>query len=219
MFRGATTEIEQRAFLMYYLCSMKLRLPSLVSLPVLGFALAACRAPLPSEADLDRAYKHSQTLAQQDIAELDRRRAKGEITEREYTVARQGILDKVTARANDVVLTQTALVQSRRQAMGLPTPENPQDIGVPQAGTLATGTARRQFNDSGGADGTGAGLGFLPGGSIGIPSNGIGGTAPVAAVAQPVATVVTTTTIAPAAPPPRASSPAVVPAGNTGRGH
>ena len=198
---------------------MKFRLPSCLCLPALGFALVACRGPLPNEADLDRAYKHSQALAQQDIAELDRRRAKGEISESQYTVARQGILDKVTSRANDVVLTQTALVQSRRQAMGLPTPENPQDIGVPQAGTLATGTARRQFNDSGGADGTGAGLGFLPGGSIGIPSNGIGGTAPVAAVAQPVTSVVTTTTVVRAAPPPAASSPGVVPAGNTGRGH
>ncbi len=220
MFHGATTEIEHRALLVYYLRSMKFRLPSCLCLPALGFALVACRGPLPNEADLDRAYKHSQSLAQQDIAELDRRRAKGEISEGQYTVARQGILDKVTARANDVVLTQTALVQSRRQAMGLPTPESPQDISVPQAGTLATGTARRQFNDSGGADGTGAGLGFLPGGSIGITNLGIGGGAgPVTAVAQPIAPVTATNVVR--APAPSAGSPisSPVPAGNTGRGH
>ncbi len=168
----------------------------------MGASLVSCRGPLPTEADLDRAYKQSQALAQQDIADLDKRRARGEITASDYTEMKKEITDRIAARANEIVLTQHALVQSRRAAVGLPTPETPQDISVPQAGTLATGTARRQFNDSGGADGTGAGLGFLPGGSIGLGqqfSGGGGAVAPVTAVAV--------------APPPAAVSRPAVSAG------
>lgn len=168
---------------------MKLRSRSFLCLLALGSGLSSCRGPLPTEADLERAYKHSQSVAQQDIADLDARRARGEITAAEYVTLKREILDRVTARANDIVLTQTALVQSARQATGLPTPETPQDITVPQAGGLSTGTARRAFNDSGNADGTGAGLGFLPGGTIGVGTfagyNGVAA-APVVAVAQPV---------------------------------
>lgn len=187
---------------------MKFRGLSCVCLLALGAGLVSCRGPVPNEADLERAYSQSQVLAKQDIAELDQRRARGEITSAEYVEMKQAISDRITARANEIVLTQHALVQSRRQAVGIPTPENPQDISVPQAGTLATGTARRQFNDSGGADGTGAGLGFLPGGSIGLGSQygggGGGAVQPVTAVAAP--TVVSAPPVA-VAPPPAGVTP------------
>ena len=166
---------------------MKICGQSILCLLALSSGLVSCRGPLPSEADLDRAYKYSQKMAQQDIQELDNRRAKGQISNTDYIVAKQEIMDRTTARANELVLTQTALVQSSRQATGLPTPETPQDISVPQSGSLSTGTARRSFNDSGGnADGTGSGLGFLPGGSIGLGLAGYNGVAgaPVVAVAQ-----------------------------------
>lgn len=194
---------------------MKLRFPSLVCLLALGAGLVSCRGPLPNEADLDRAYSQSQSLAKQDIADLDQRRARGEITTAQYQELKQAIMDRVTARANEIVLTNQALVQSRRSAVGLPTPEAPQDITVPQAGTLATGTSRRQFNDSGGADGTGAGLGFLPGGSIGLGDQSYGGggaVAPVTAVQGPV--VSAAPAIRPAAPTPVG----VAPAARGGRG-
>lgn len=162
----------------------------------MGVSLVSCRGPLPNEADLDRAYSQAQNLAKMDIAELDQRRARGEITQEEYVRMKQEINERITARANEIVLTQHALVQSRRQSVGLPTPENPQDISVPQSGTLATGVARKSFNDSGGADGTGGGLGFLPGGSIGMGQQGyVGGpAAPVTAVVTgPPPTVINTT--------------------------
>ena len=184
---------------------MTIRRWSLLCLLALGAGLVSCQGPLPNEADLDRAYKQSQALAQQDIADLDQRRARGEISGEQYREMKQQIVDRITARANEMVLTQTSLVQSQRQALGLPTPESPQNIAVPQAGTLATGTARRQFNDSGGADGTGAGLGFLPGGSIGIPNHGIGlgygAVAPVTAVAVAPPAAASAISSAPALPP------------------
>ena len=176
-------------------------------------SLASCRSPLPNEADLDHAYKQSQALAQQDLADLDQRRARGEISATQYAEMKQAIMDRITARANELVLTQQSLVQSRRQAVGLPTPEAPQDIAVPQAGTLATGTARRQFNDSGGADGTGAGLGFLPGGTIGMGGQNFGSSGsagPVTAVAVAPAPVIGGTISS--APTPTGFAPAPGPA-------
>ncbi|MDB6075499.1 MAG: hypothetical protein JWO89_3139 [Verrucomicrobiaceae bacterium] len=179
---------------------MMLRSRPVLCLLAMGVSLVSCRGPLPNEADLDRAYVQAQNLAKRDIAELDQQRARGEITPEEYVRMKQAINERTTARANEIVLTQHALVQSKRQSVGLPTPENPQDIGVPQAGTLATGVARKAFNDSGGADGTGGGLGFLPGGSIGLGQQGyVGGpAAPTTAVASAAPTVIS-------APPPRAA--------------
>ncbi len=173
---------------------MMFRCRPVLCLLAMGVSLVSCRGPIPNEADLDRAYTQAQNLAKQDIAELDQRRARGEITQEEYVRMKQEINARIAARANEIVLTQHALVQSRRQAVGLPTPENPQDIGVPQAGTLATGVGRKAFNDSGGADGTGGGLGFLPGGTIGLGSQGyVGGpAAPVTAVATAAPTVIST---------------------------
>ena len=186
---------------------MKFRGLSCVCLLSVGAGLVSCRGPVPNEADLDRAYSQSQVLAKQDIAELDQRRARGEITSAEYVEMKQAISDRITARANEIVLTQHALVQSRRQAVGIPTPENPQDISVPQAGTLATGTARRQFNDSGGADGTGAGLGFLPGGSIGLGSQYGGGGGAVQLVTAVAAPTVVSAPPVVVAPPPAGVTP------------
>ena len=188
----------------------------------------SCRGPLPSDADFERAYKQSQKLAQQDISELEARRARGEISAAEYVQMKRDIMDRITARANEMVLTQTALVQSSRQAKGLPTPETPQDITVPQAGSLSTGTARRSFNDSGNADGTGSGLGFLPGGTIGAGFeagfNGIAAApvtavaiAPVAPVAAPVVAAPTGVTASRPAPSAGAGAGASAPAGG-GRG-
>ena len=136
--------------------------------------LASCTGPVPTERDLDNAYRQSMALAQQDIAALAQRRAKGEITAAQYAEQKQAIEDQVTARANDMVLTQHSLVESQRQAQGLPTPSNPQNITVPQAGSLSTGSTQRRFNDgdSGGFGAPPPGAspelsgGYTPGGGV-----------------------------------------------------
>jgi hypothetical protein len=137
-----------------------------------GFA--SCVGPVPNERDLDHAYQRSMTMAQQEITELDVRRARGEISATDYAMQKQAILDRVLARANDMVLTEHSLVESQRQALGLPTPSSPQVIVVPQAGSLATGSTQKRFND---ADATGFGAGpqtalqdlsggYTPGGGV-----------------------------------------------------
>ena len=144
------------------------------SLVAIVAGLASCTGPIPSEKDLDHAYQQSQSMAQQEIAALDQRRARGEISAADFVEQKRILLSDVTARANDMVLTQHSLVESRRKAVGLPTPGNPQTIVVPQAGSLATGSTQKRFND---ADATGFGAGpqtgaqelsggYTPGGGV-----------------------------------------------------
>jgi len=145
-----------------------------LSLVAIVAGLASCTGPIPNERDLDHAYQQSQTMAQQEIAALDLRRARGEISAADFAEEKRILLNDVTARANDMVLTQHSLVESRRKAVGLPTPGDPQSIVVPQAGSLATGSTQKRFND---ADSTGFGAGpqtaiqelsggYTPGGGV-----------------------------------------------------
>ncbi len=145
-----------------------------LSVLALAGGLSSCVGPVPNEQDLEHAYQRSKVMAQQELADLDARRARGEISAADYAEQKQIILSQVAARANDMVLTEHTLVESQRQALGLPTPANPQTIVVPQAGSLATGSTQKRFND---ADATGYGAGpqnavqelsggYTPGGGV-----------------------------------------------------
>ena len=145
-----------------------------LSVLALAGGLSSCVGPVPNEQDLEHAYQRSKVMAQQELADLDARRARGEISAADYAEQKQIILSQVAARANDMVLTEHTLVESQRQALGLPTPANPRTIVVPQAGSLATGSTQKRFNE---ADATGYGAGpqnalqelsggYTPGGGV-----------------------------------------------------
>jgi uncharacterized membrane protein len=108
--------------------------------------LSACSSPVPDANDLTKFEKQAEQLAQHDIEMLDAQRASGEITEYEYNARKQALLANIHDRAIDALWTHHAIDQAERKAMGLPTPDKPQDINVPTADSLPTGSERRAFN-------------------------------------------------------------------------
>ena len=118
-------------------------------LPALATAalLASCAQRLPDVADFDRCYQRAEQLAQGEFQDLDRRRSSGQLDDASYQQQKAALKDKVNQRAIEMAWTTHSLETTQRASMGIPTPGNPQDIVVPQAGTLATGGDYRRFND------------------------------------------------------------------------
>jgi hypothetical protein len=116
--------------------------------------LASCAQRLPDVADIDRCYKRAEQLASEETQELERRHAAGQIDDFSYQQQKTAIQNRISQRAVEMAWTSHSLEQSQRAAQGIPTPNSPQEIAVPQAGTLATGGDYRRFNDSDSTVGT-----------------------------------------------------------------
>lgn len=118
-------------------------------LPALASAalLASCAQQLPDVADFDRCYARAEQQAQVEIQELDRRHAAGQVDDISYQQQKTAIQNRISQRAIDMAWTSHSLATTQRASQGLPTPNAPLDIPVPQAGSLATGGDYRRFND------------------------------------------------------------------------
>ena len=118
-------------------------------LPALATAalFASCTQQLPDVADFDRCYQRAEQLAQSEIQELDRRHSANQIDEQTYQQQKSAIQTRIGQRAVDIAFTNHSLATIQRANQGLPTPQNPLEISVPQAGTLSTGGDFRRFND------------------------------------------------------------------------
>ncbi len=145
--------------------------------PCLAFVvplLTSCKSPLPDSDDLTRFYEQAEQLAKHDIHLLDGQLAAGQITQIEYTQRKEAILGNIQRRAVDAAWTQHQMRESERKAMGLPTPDAPQEISVPQGDSLPTGSERRAFNSGDqtlGSNGNPQAVkeffrGFRPGGNV-----------------------------------------------------
>ena len=122
-------------------------------LPLSGLAsaalllLASCAQPLPDVADIDRYYQRAEQQAQAELKDLEQRRAAGQIDDYTYQQKKASIQNGISQQAIDMAWTSHSLATTQRASRGLPTPNSPQEIAVPQAGTLATGGDYRRFND------------------------------------------------------------------------
>ena len=111
-------------------------------------AATACVQTLPNAESMSRFYQAAEKLAQRDIAELDRRRAAGEINAEDYKAARADIEDNIADRANTMAWTKHNLEETLREAQGLPSPDHYTSIAVPEAGSLPTGSTFARFNNN-----------------------------------------------------------------------
>lgn len=110
--------------------------------------VVACVQRLPSSADMDRYYKIAEVQAQPRIADLERRRAEGKVDEYGYKRERDEIEHYISNRATTLAWTAHDLREKDLEAKGIPTPDHPQQISVPQAGSLPTGSDFRRFNQN-----------------------------------------------------------------------
>jgi hypothetical protein len=107
---------------------MSLRLSSLLGSLLF---LCACQTT-PSDADFQRTYRYFLEQSKKELAELDARKARGDISAEDYRWERQRIEDDVVKKANDRVLTEHQLKESERRAMGMPTPQvGPAVLDIP----------------------------------------------------------------------------------------
>jgi hypothetical protein len=121
---------------------------------------------------MERYQQHARTLFQGKLDDLERRRAAGLIDSYTYQQDKAALENEIAAKASDLAWTRHDFGEMKRKSMGLPTPDSPQDISVPEAGGLPTGGGYRRFNDNSiGGNGAGdsadamrrAAIGSLPG--------------------------------------------------------
>jgi len=113
--------------------------------------LASCAHQLPDVAELDRSYQRSEQLAVSERNDLESRHASGQLSDADYKREKADLDRKINDRAISMVWTRHSLEEVERENLGIPTPDHPQSISVPQAGTLPTGSSYRRFNDQTGS--------------------------------------------------------------------
>lgn len=109
-----------------------------------ALGLVSCTQSLPDVADFDRSYQKAEEYARAERADLERRR--GQMSEADYQREKQALDNRVAERAVAMVWTRHSLEETQRENQGLPSPDHPHDINVPQAGSLPTGSDYRRFN-------------------------------------------------------------------------
>lgn len=102
---------------------------------------------LPDATAMDRFYQHVTELNKDRIRDLEQRRASGKIDNYTYQQEKAALDAEIGKKAMDLAWTQHDLEETQRESLGLPTPDHPQDISVPEAGGLPTGGGYRRFND------------------------------------------------------------------------
>lgn len=107
---------------------------------------SSCAQRLPDIAEIDRSYQKVEELSRQERADLERRRSSGQLSEADYQREKAALENRISQRAIDVVWNRHLIREVQRENVGLPTPDTPQDIAVPEAGSLPTGSDFRRFN-------------------------------------------------------------------------
>lgn len=125
-----------------------IRFRDLGCLAAFGWLMVSCTQPLPDAASLDRYEEHARVMYKDRLTELEQRRANGQIDATSYNAEKKSLDDQIAAKAVDLAWTRHNMYESRLESLGIPTPDHPQEIQVPEAGTLPTGGNFRRFNDN-----------------------------------------------------------------------
>jgi hypothetical protein len=117
---------------------------------------------MPSQKDLDRYRRAATVLFQGEMDTLEAERAAGRMSQEDYEFNKADIEQRIIARAADAAWTKHAMAETQRKIRGIPTPDAPQSIPVPTAGSAAGGLPNqgtyRRFND--------ADIGYSTGGQV-----------------------------------------------------
>ena len=131
---------------------------------------------LPNAQKMDQYYESARALMKPEIDALERDRASGKVSAEEYAVKKADLDRRIEQRASDAAWTRHALAESERRMSGIPTPDAPQEISIPQAGSgagsMPTQGTYRRFNEQDIGYSTAGPMareffrGYTPGGSV-----------------------------------------------------
>jgi hypothetical protein len=113
---------------------------------IFSILCSSCAQRLPDLAEIDQSYRKAEELARGERAELEQRRASGQLGEADYQREKAALESRISQRAITMVWNRHLLEEVRRENLGIPTPDSPQLIAVPEAGSLPTGSDFRKFN-------------------------------------------------------------------------
>lgn len=113
---------------------MNIRPVSLMILLALGMTLISCRSTMPSAADMDRYHQKAEQMAQRQIVLLDAQRARGEVSPEIYEAGVASIKAGIPQKAAELAWAQHELSESQKRALGIPTGDMAQTVGVPKTG-------------------------------------------------------------------------------------
>lgn len=97
---------------------------------------------------MDRYYDVARVQFRDRTDDLEHRHATGLTDEASYNREKLGLERAITNRAATLAWTSHELRKKQLEAQGIPTPDHPQDILVPQAGSLPTGSEFHRFNQN-----------------------------------------------------------------------
>jgi hypothetical protein len=106
----------------------------------------SCAQRLPDLAEIDRSYQKVEEQSRNERADLERQRASGRLTESDYQREKAALENRISQRAIAMVWNRHLIKEVQMENAGIPTPDAPQDIAVPEAGSLPTGSDFRRFN-------------------------------------------------------------------------
>ena len=92
--------------------------------------LFSCASPVPTAEDIANAERYTKVRTNEQLAVLQARYGKGEITADEYREKKEALLYSQTQRANDVVLAEQNLLVKQAAANGEPVPGTPAPLTV-----------------------------------------------------------------------------------------
>lgn len=84
---------------------------------------------------MDRYDKEAERRAQMQIARLDDKLDKGEISQEEHDKKKEDILTSITAHASDIAWSRHSLEDSQKVSMGIPTGDHPVGVEAPGKGS------------------------------------------------------------------------------------
>lgn len=116
---------------------------------IVGLALSSCALQkLPDAATMDKYYQHAVNLNKDRLHQLEERRAQGLLDDYHYQQEKAALEAEIGQKATDLAWMRHDMQELKMESLGLPTPDRPQEISVPEAGGLPTGGGYRRFNDS-----------------------------------------------------------------------
>lgn len=117
--------------------------------------MTACRSTIPTTADMNRYYQEAEKRAQMQIARVDDRLNRGEISQADRDQKVEYIRASITTQASDMAWSRHALVDAQKVSMGVPTGDHPVQVAAPGKGG-AGGFYRPAGSTGSGYQGAGA---------------------------------------------------------------
>lgn len=144
--------------------------------------LASCASStmdsIPTEAQMENFKLTARRGLAQEYMSLAEQRQTGILTNDQYNAELAKLEDRVVSFAHSLAWQSHNMAESQRKSMGIPTPDAPVSLGVPNMGAGSGGDASYQsaLNNFNAAGGVGGGSSVMPSLSgVGSSMKGVGG--------------------------------------------